>query len=148
MAYHADIGPVTCSMFGVVRFSSFGPVPAMRATSLDTLMIRTRDLEGLTAAVDSRSGRRHSTRKKGARWLVCHWVSKPSIVSLKGSAMICIAVHVLVVARSGIESLMETWWNNATYTSIVDKNVQARLLFYEQVCGIFDTLKALQVRFQ
>lgn len=61
-AYHPDIGPVTYSKFGRMKFSSFGTVPAITAASLDTLTMRTRDPELLEVAVDSRSGRRHLTR--------------------------------------------------------------------------------------
>jgi len=67
MAYHPDICPVMCSRFGVVVSSALGAMGALRAASADTLTMRTRDLEGLAAAVDLRRGRRRWTRKKGAR---------------------------------------------------------------------------------
>lgn len=54
----------------------------MSAATLETLTMRTRVLDLLAAAVVSRIGSRVLVRKKGARWLVCHCVSKPSVVSL------------------------------------------------------------------
>lgn len=86
--YHPFMAPVTCSRFGRARSSCLG-AGGRKAASLETLMMRTRSLELLDAAVDSRIGSRVLVSRKGARWLVCHWVSKPSEVSLKGTAMIC-----------------------------------------------------------
>ena len=86
--YHPFMALVTYSRFGRARSSCLGE-DDMKAASLDTLMMRTRSLELLEAAVDSRIGSRVLVSRKGARWLVCHWVSKPSGVSLKGTAMIC-----------------------------------------------------------
>ena len=59
------------------------------AASAETLTTRTRVLEPLEAAVDSRSGSSVLVSRKWARWLVCHCVSKPSTVSLKGTAITC-----------------------------------------------------------
>ena len=81
MTYHSFMAPVTYSRFGRAKSSCLGE-GGSRAASLETLMIRTRCSELLEAAVDSRIGRRVLTSKKGARWLVCHCVSKPSAVSL------------------------------------------------------------------
>ena len=89
MTYHPFIAPVTYSRFGCAKSSCLG-LGGSSATSPDTLMMRTRFLELLEAAVDSRIGSSVLVSKKWARWLVCHWVSKPSGVSLKGTAMICI----------------------------------------------------------
>ena len=88
--YHPFIAPVICSRFGRARSSCLG-AGGIKAASLDTLTMRTRSFELLEAAVDSRIGSRVFVSRKGARWLVCHWVSKPSAVSLKGTAMICSA---------------------------------------------------------
>lgn len=85
--YHACTGPVTYSRFGRAR-SSFLGVGGISAASLETLTTRTRLSDSLEAAVDSRSGSSVFVSRKGPRWLVCHCVSKPSIVSLKGTAMI------------------------------------------------------------
>lgn len=87
--YHSFMAPVTCSRLGRARSSCLG-AGGRKAPSLETLTMRTRSLELLDAAVDSRIGSRVLVSRKGARWLVCHWVSKPSEVSLKGTAMICI----------------------------------------------------------
>ena len=73
--------PVAYSRFGRARSGCLG-APGRRAASLDTLTMRTRVAVLLDAAVVERRGRRVLVRRKGARWLVCHWVSKPSAVSL------------------------------------------------------------------
>lgn len=87
VTYHPLIAPVTYSRFGCTKSSCLGAVGSS-APSLDTLMMRTRFLDPLEAAVDSRIGSSVLVSKKWARWFVCHWVSKPSIVSLNGTAMI------------------------------------------------------------
>lgn len=89
MTNNPFIAPVTYSRFGRSK-SSFLGEGGIIAASLATLTMRTRSLELLEAAVDSRIGSSVLVRKKGARWLVCHWVSKPSVVRLKGTAMIYI----------------------------------------------------------
>ncbi len=89
MTYHPFNTPVTYSRLGRAKSSCLGAAGST-AASLATLMIRTRFLELLEEAVDSRIGSSVLVNRKGARWLVCHWVSKPSVVSLKGTAMICI----------------------------------------------------------
>ena len=88
MTYHPLRAPVSYSKFGRAKSSCFGAGGRI-AASAERLTIRTRVLEPLEAAVDSRSGSSSLVRRKCARWLVCHCVSKPSTVSLKGTAMIC-----------------------------------------------------------
>lgn len=88
VTYHPLIAPVIYSRFGCAKSSCLG-VSGNSAPSLDTLMMRTRLVDLLEAAVDSRIGSSVLVSKKWARWFVCHWVSKPLVVSLKGTAMIC-----------------------------------------------------------
>ena len=84
--HQGDNLPVAYSKLGRSRFSLPG-LPWTSAASAETLTIRTRDLDVVSAAVRSRMGRRDLVRRKGARWFVCQVVSKPSSVSLKGAFM-------------------------------------------------------------
>ena len=66
MTYHPLRVPVSCSKFGRAKSSCFGAGGSI-AASAETLTIRTRVLDPLEAAVDSRSGSSVLVSRKWAR---------------------------------------------------------------------------------
>ena len=66
MTYHPLKGPVSCSKLGRIKSSCFGAGGSI-AASAERLMIRTRVLDPLEVAVDSRSGSNVLVSRKWAR---------------------------------------------------------------------------------